>query len=274
MAVSEDLLIARLTTAAIEAALPLSQEAGWNQTADDWRVFIENGRTFGLRDGDGRLVASAAALPYDGPFGFVAMVLVTATWRRRGVATRLVDTCIEHLRGLGLTPALDATPDGAKVYARQGFLPQFDLTRWQGESSGEAAPKHPGADPALLTRLDAEAFGASRPFLISDFLGRPDPQVVVRDGGFGMIRRGRRALQVGPVVAASEEEAIAILGDLMRRSAGPVFLDVPTVWTRLGRFLAERGFAIQRGFTRMALGRAELFATPQRLFAVAGPEFG
>lgn len=274
MAVSEDLRITRLTTADIEEAVPLSDEAGWNQTADDWRVFIENGRTFGLRDGDGRLVASAAALPYDGRFGFVAMVLVTAAWRRRGVATRLVDTCIEQFQDLGLTPALDATPDGAKVYARQGFLPQFDLARWQGEASGQAVPGRAAIDPALLARLDAEAFGASRPFLISDFLSRPDTRVVVRESGFGMIRRGRRALQIGPVVAASEEEAITILGELMRCGAGPVFLDVPTAWARLGRFLADRGFAIQRGFCRMALGRDDLFATPRRLFAVAGPEFG
>lgn len=274
MAVSDDLQLIRMTVADVEAAVPLSDEAGWNQTADDWRVFIERGHTFGLREADGRLVASAAALPYDGPFGFIAMVLVTADRRRRGIATQLVDRCIGHLRDLGLTPVLDATPAGVEVYARQGFRTQFGLDRWQGENLGKGKPERPTTDPALFARLDAEALGAGRPFLISDFLARPDTRLVVQDGGFGMIRRGRRALQAGPVVAASEGDAIEIVEELVSGSAGPVFLDVPTVWQRLGRWLANRGFTIQRSFSRMALDRAEAFGRPERLFAAAGPEFG
>ena len=42
----------------------LSDAAGWNQVGDDWALFIEHGRTLGCRDGDGRLIATAAALPY------------------------------------------------------------------------------------------------------------------------------------------------------------------------------------------------------------------
>lgn len=39
----------------------LVAEAGWNQTAADWRTFIALGKVHAIRD-DGRVIASAAAL--------------------------------------------------------------------------------------------------------------------------------------------------------------------------------------------------------------------
>ena len=52
------------------------------------------------------------------------------------------------------------------------------------------------------------------------------------------------------------------------------FIDVPQRWRRIGQWLGRHGFVIQRSFARMALGRAQPFGDPGRLFAVAGPEFG
>ena len=47
----------------IEDACGLVTEANWNQTAEDWRLMIDAGDTFGLEDKAGRLVASARNLP-------------------------------------------------------------------------------------------------------------------------------------------------------------------------------------------------------------------
>ena len=44
------------------AGLALSTEAHWNQTEEDWRIFLRDGVVFGIRDG-ARLVATAALLP-------------------------------------------------------------------------------------------------------------------------------------------------------------------------------------------------------------------
>lgn len=275
MAVSDELRIVDLSLADVDAGMALSTEAGWNQTADDWRHFIDAGRTIGVRDGDGRLVGSAATLPYDGPFGFVGMVLVTESWRRRGVATRLVGRCIESLEEQGLVPVLDATNAGEKVYEKQGFLSQFRFDRWHGYATGAAIPAG-NVDTAAIVELDAMAFGAARPGLMSDFLGRQGTHALpaANGGGFAMIRSGRRALQAGPVVAAEETAALQLVQQLLRSIGGLVFIDVPQCWRAIGGWLAEQGFSVQRGFARMALGRSEPFGDPSRLFAVAGPEFG
>lgn len=274
MAASEAGPIEQLRAGDLDACMALSIEAGWNQTADDWRHFISEGRSFGNRAPDGRLVASAAALPYDGPFGFVSMVLVTADWRRRGLATRLVDRCVEELQARDLVPVLDATAAGAEVYRKQGFVGQFGFDRWQGtlpvaKAAAEAAP---AAD--RIRALDAEAAGAGRARLMDDFLGR-DGTIAVGDGnGFALARTGRRAIQAGPVVADDETAALGLIDWLFAALTGFVFIDVPQAWRRIGDWLKARGFEIQRSFTRMALGRAEPFGLPARQFAVAGPEFG
>jgi N-acetylglutamate synthase-like GNAT family acetyltransferase len=206
------------------------------------------------------------------------MVLVTPRFRRRGLATRLVDHCIAELRGLGLTPVLDATAAGAEVYTRQGFLPQFGFDRWEGTVQGLPGGDDRDVSPGVerLAGIDAEAFGAGRRRLMGDFLGRVETRGLVSAAGdgFAMIRRGRRALHAGPVVAGSESGALELLERLFASARGTVFIDVPSIWKRIGAWLADHGFAIQRSFTRMALGRAEPFGAPQNLFAVAGSEFG
>jgi GNAT superfamily N-acetyltransferase len=275
MAVSEELQTVTLDSGDVDAGMALSSEAGWNQVGADWRLFIETGRAIGVRDAGGRLVGSAATLPYDGPFGFVGMVLVTETWRRRGVATRLVAECMLHLKGIGLIPALDATAAGEEVYRRQGFLPQFRFDRWEGTSPGRATTGADGADAARLAALDAGAFGAARPRLIEDFLAREGTRVFAEGGeAFAMVRRGRRAMQAGPVVAADENAALRLIERLCSAVGGALFIDVPRRWRQIGGWLERQGFGIQRSFARMALGRAEPFGDPARLFAVAGPEFG
>lgn len=257
-------------------AIALSIEAGWNQVEEDWRHFIVKGKTIGFRDNSGTLIATAAALPYSGPIAFIGMVIVTGAWRRKALATKLVERCIATLREEGRISVLDATEQGEPVYLLQGFVPQFRFDRWEigGEADKTAEQQADKPELEQIVRLDEAAFGAGRAALIGDFLGRSDT-VTIRGGdtGFAMLRRGRRAWQAGPIVAAAEDQAIDLLQRLITPGV-PIFIDVPQRWTQIGNRLRALGFSIQRSFARMALGRKETFGDPARLFAVAGPEFG
>src|ERR1051325_4362218 len=125
----DQLALIQLGVEAAREGLVLSAEAHWNQNEADWRFFLENGTVFGIRDGDGRLIATAALLPYSGGNAWISMVLVTQAWQRRGLATKLVDACLAQATAQGLTPWLDATPAGAKVYGPLGFKPVLELRR-------------------------------------------------------------------------------------------------------------------------------------------------
>jgi GNAT superfamily N-acetyltransferase len=122
MADTENIDIVELGVGDAQAGLVLSTEAGWNQNEADWRLFLSKGVVFGKRDG-ARLVSTAALLPYSGSNAWISMVLVTPDFRRRGIATRLVDACLAVAKQRGLTTWLDATPAGATVYGPLGFGP-------------------------------------------------------------------------------------------------------------------------------------------------------
>jgi GNAT superfamily N-acetyltransferase len=289
MAPSEALAIERLGAGDVDGGLRLSDEAGWNQTADDWSHFIGSGDAFGIRDDRDGLIASAAALPYGANVGWIAMVLVAARHRHRGHATRLLAACVDALRSVGRTPVLDATPEGAAVYRQHGFVAGFAFERWQRESAlaTRDAPgpgEREGDDTAVvdarardaLVALDRSLWGLDRGALLRAFLARPSTRAwLARDAdGFAVLRAGRRAEQLGPVVAAGERSAIALLDRALAAASGAVFIDVPTSATAFTAALAERGFVRQRPFVRMALGETAALDARARAFALAGPEFG
>jgi ribosomal protein S18 acetylase RimI-like enzyme len=279
MGATEALAQAALTQADVARALALSAKVGWNQTADDWRLFITHGRTIGLFDGDEGLVATAAALPYHNGFGYISMVIVEPSWRRRGLARRLMGECIETLRGPGRAALLDATPAGALVYRGLGFVELATMERWEGEGGGAAqvggAADRLGPDDLhKLIEADALAFGSQRRFLLEDFLARPGTVAWTYGGGYLVMRQGHRATQIGPLVAPSAEAARGLLATAIANARGRVFLDLFTSWPGLAVLLESSAFKRQRPFIRMALDRPTLPGDPRRLAIAAGPEFG
>lgn len=271
MAPIEAFDIDRLDSVDLPGALALSAEAGWNQSADDWRIFLEQGQVFIIRD-DGRIVATAAILPY-GDFAWISMVLVTASHRKRGLGTLLLRHCIAELQRMGCTPYLDATPAGEQIYLPLGFRPVMDITRWQGRGAGLAVSASRAELDACLAR-DTIAFGARREPLLRAFLTGV-PELAIRSNrGFVAARSGRLAIQIGPLGADSEADALALLRTALDRATGPVFLDVPNRWIALSDELKARGFTVQRGFRRMALNTSVPNGNPDQSFVLAGPEFG
>jgi GNAT superfamily N-acetyltransferase len=262
----------RLTRADVEAGLQLSAEAGWNQLPSDWRYLLWAGQGFGVH-ADGRLIASSVALPYPPHFGWVSMVLVTADYRRRGLATLLLQTAVDHLHALGLVPVLDATPEGREVYSRMGFVDIGLVDRWQGKGGG-AALERSAEPPARYDALDMSAFGADRRHLLDELAGRPGSKMVSSNAGFGIARQGRRSAQLGPVVAEAPAVAGELVEHLVQVTPGDIVADVPRSADAVGQLLIAKGFMIQRRFHRMALGRATGFGDAGLIQAIAGPELG
>jgi GNAT superfamily N-acetyltransferase len=205
------------------------------------------------------------------------MILVTPRFRNRGIAKQLLRESVDDLEIRGYRALLDATPAGAVVYRRLGFLDVFPLRRWQGEgyaASGAALRTATLPNVEHLIVQDALAFGADRPFLIRNLLARAGTHALVSDVGFVVRRKGNRADQIGPLVAADGPGAQQLVFAAIGLGAGPVFLDVPDHQQSLGDFLEALGFSVQRPFTRMGRGLSTQPGDPARLFVAAGPEFG
>ena len=284
MAASEALAIERLARADVEGGLRLSDAARWNQTAEDWAFFVDQGEAFGVRDSADGLVATAAALPYGGGVGWISMVLVDAAPSPSGPRDATARRVRRHLawrrprrRSSTRRRTVPRSTD------RQGSL------RDSVSSDGKATP--PARAPAraddvvavtderqraALLALDQSVWGIERAALLRNFLARPSTRawLAADASGFAVLRAGRRAQQLGPIVAADENAALALLDRALGAATGTVFVDVPSHWPTLAGALAGRGFVRQRPFVRMALGDTQALGASGRVFAVAGPEFG
>lgn len=306
----------------MDELMALSTAAHWNQNEADWRTMLELGHGWGVAaaaaacppdgtappggEADGgseggaaapRLVASTLVLPYERRFAWVSMVLVLPEWRGNGLAAQLLAQALADLDAAGLPAVLDATPAGRPVYLKQGFVDGWGFTRWRrpGAMPLPAADRAP--DPRVrrlrpedwpaIAALDAPAFGASRVPLLQALADRlPALCWVLDDGavrGFLMGREGRTAVQLGPLVADSPEDALALLEAALAaprlasdRGAQlpPLIVDLPEGQPQLQAWLEATGFAIERPFTRMVRGAGGVPGDRARMPLVAGPELG
>jgi GNAT superfamily N-acetyltransferase len=285
----------------LDGLLALSEAAGWNQDADDWRHLLAAGRGRGLSRADGTVVASTVALPYgaaDGTgraFAWIGMVLVLPTCRGQGLASHLMREVLEWLATERLVPVLDATPAGYPVYRRQGFVDAWSLAR----HVREAGPSGPFAAPPAGLRivplddthwpqvqaLDAPAFGGDRLALLRALARRAPALARVAVAGEtvrGVVlgRPGRTAMQIGPLVAPQAEIGIALLDAALAAAPGRVFADAPDAQGAMRDALDARGFRLQRPFTRLVhpgdapTADVQAPGDPATLRLIAGPELG
>jgi GNAT superfamily N-acetyltransferase len=261
--------------------------AGWNQTLADWERFL-------AAEPDGCFIAewnsvpagTATTITYGPALAWIGMVLVHPDYRRRGIGRALLERCLEHLRGRGVSCIkLDATPAGKPVYDGLGFKEESTLTRWE-----HAAAHWPVAEPVSGVRdgrdldtvesLDAAAFGVSRRKILEPLMKQAQCSLVFetepgRVAGYGLLREGSSALYLGPVVAASDNVAMRLVDALLAKGEGRrIYWDIPDRNPAAVELAVARGFTRQRVLTRMYLGENATPGDPQQQFAIAGPELG
>jgi GNAT superfamily N-acetyltransferase len=277
MADTDELAIVELGVNDAPAGLLLSTEAHWNQNGADWRFFLSKGTVFGVRDTDGRLIATAALLPYASGNAWISMVLVTENRRRRGLATRLIDTCLETAKEHGVTPWLDATPAGAAVYGPLGFTPTLKLLRLRRDASipvPQEVPQRLSPDTfnAFVAR-DRHIMGFDRGTLLAELSWRAGSRLVSHDHAACIVRDGRRNRHIGPLFADSAEAALAMVDEIVGSEIGPWLIDVVSSQQEFINGLTGSGWTVERPFQRMRFGGADT-KVRELPFAVAGPEFG
>jgi GNAT superfamily N-acetyltransferase len=273
-----------MTAADLPLGIRLGQQVGWNQTPSDWQRFLDlqpDGCFVGHSEG---LAVSTITTFIFGSVAWIAMVLVEASHRGRGIATALLEHALSFLDGRGIhTVRLDATPLGQPLYARLGFVEQLRLARYEGvmalvhESAGvETALADHWEDLAVLDHLITNT--DRRQFLARLFAEQPQNVRCVRnnDGrvaGFMTARPGAKALMFGPCVGTPEAAAL-LLADAARIHAGQqVYIDVPLANRRAVEWAETQGLTVQRHLTRMCRGVA-ICEQIDCLWASSGPEKG
>jgi len=244
-------------------ACELSQQVRWPHRLEDWQFSLALGRGLAVCDG-GRLVGVAIHWDYT-TCATMGLIIVADSHRQRGLGSRLVADALAAISAPAV--ALHATPDGAGVYARQGFVATGQLCQHQGTAIALTAQLPAGAtlrpatadDLDILHALDQRACGMSRRRLLAAVLQHGQGVMLEQDGqaqGFALTRRFGRGIVIGPVVAANTDAARALIAHWLAEYTGQfVRIDVPTD-AGLADWLAEAGLVGIDTCARMTRGPA------------------
>jgi GNAT superfamily N-acetyltransferase len=275
--------IRQMRTSDLRLGLRLSRQAGWNQTISDWQRFFALGpEGCFVAELDGRFVGTTMTF-ISGRVAWIAMVLVEKAARRKGIATALLKHALEYLDAHKVgTVRLDATREGRAVYERLGFVPEYEVVRFEGKpQSAPAVETVRNAAPRMLNgviKFDRRMTGENREKMLRALFSQfPENTRVVtrlrRLRGFVTVRSGSSAVQIGPCTATAKAGP-ALLSDALNRCAGKVVLiDIPAVNVRAVEIAESRGFEVQRRFVRMYRGR-RITHKVSAIWASSGPEKG
>lgn len=265
----------------LEQALVLSQVLKWPYRLEDWQFALELGRGFAV-EAEGKLLGTALWWPYGEDFATIGMIIVSPNAQRQGIGRKLMAALLADAAGRRIT--LITTKDGEPLYiklgfARCGFITQHQAVLDKVPAIDTAVPVRaavPG-DRAAIDAVDAAASGMDRRVLLDALLDVADAVVVEREGqisGYGCVRRWGRGVVIGPVVAASAQDARAVVAVLASAYEG-VFVRIDVTETSgLAPWLVEIGLPQVDRAPIMALGEPPVSAPGAMLVALSNQSLG
>jgi GNAT superfamily N-acetyltransferase len=271
-------ILRRLVANDIPAAIGLSEEAGWNQTSEDWRMLIELAPQGCLAiEADGQLAATTTLLCYGRRLAWIGMVLTRVSKRGRGFARRLLTQALAQADQMRIeTVKLDATDQGRPLYEKMGFRFEQAVERWSrpASSNSSATTRLVDAPPAGNWRMaDHRAFGADRSELLERLSQRGQPSQFI-EGSYLLTRSGHQTRYLGPCVCDTPETARALVARALQAEPSQGWS-----WDLLPNNVAAATMARDLAFTpsrrlqRMVRGK-ELRAKEEMIYAIAGFELG
>ena len=272
----------------------LSVSVGWPHRDSDWQMLLELGEGLAAVDEIGRVVGTVMWLRYGSDFALICMLITLPRLQEQGAGGWLMEKA--HALNKGAVFGLNATKEAKRLYRSLGYGYEQKILRCQGEAApettapGMAAPwlKTEGlvrplvaGDYDSLLRLDQAATGYDRSAVFRALLPASRGQVLVRNDeivAFALCRPFGRGHVIGPIVAASESDAIAVSRPHVEAHAGNFLrADTPASNTVFTNFLVGSGMQIHDSATSMGLGRepfTPLSALGPRRIALASQAIG
>ncbi len=238
----------------------------WPHRPEDWELAIRHGTGLVARDEIERVVGSAMWFPFGETHAAVGMVITSPRLQEHGTGRWLMNLLMEQAGNRGLV--LNATRAAYRLYLSLGFHPLSPVFQHNGEVTVKPDPiSLPGAvirpkapeDRAAVMALDEAAFALPREGVLADLFDLSHGMVIERGGvvsGFALCRRFGRGHVIGPVVAESEADVLALIAPIVAEHHGQFLrMDTRVPDGPLRRFLVAHGLVLHDTVTRMALGQ-------------------
>lgn len=276
-------LIRPLDAAEVEEAVDWAAREGWNPGLADAAAFrAQDPEGFLGLFHDGALAATLSAVRYGSGFGFLGLYICRPDLRGRGFGLALWQAGLARLDGVPM--GLDGVVARQADYAASGFVLAHRNIRFGGVArrAGAPDPRVVALAPSLragILACDAAHFGVARPDFLARWLAPPAGAVrmLVEEGtvtGYGVVRGCRAGFKIGPLFAATPEEARALLAALAAEAGdAEVYLDVPEPNEAAQAMARDWGLAPVFETARMYRGPAPALPL-SRIFGITSFELG
>lgn len=287
---SIQMTIADITEAEVDQLHALSIGVGWPHRAEDWQFLRQVGKGVVAMDNIGRVLGSAMWFPHGDKFATIGMVITSPRLQANGTAHWLMRHAFTQLDGCMLR--LNATRAARRLYRSLGFVTEKTVYQCQGEAIEPGTPSFAVDDMILreirqgdlpsLGKLDQAAYGADRTPLLSELLSHSMGLGIFRNErmeAFSLCRPFGRGHLIGPVVANSDDDAIAVIRPHVAQHAGR-FLRLDTSQNNgpFSEFVDRSGLSVFDTVTTMRLGELPVPAEGRddlpKIYALASHALG
>lgn len=287
---SIQMTIADIAEAEVDQLHALSIGVGWPHRAEDWQFLRHVGKGVVAMDDIGRVLGSAMWFPHEGKFATIGMVITSPRLQANGTGQWLMRHVFTDLEGYNLR--LSATRAARRLYRSLGFVAEKTVYQCQGEAIEPDTPAAAPDDIILreicrgdlpsLGKFDQEAYGVDRTSLLSELLSHSKGLGLFRNDqieAFSLCRPFGRGHLIGPVVAHSDCDAIAVIRPHVAEHAGR-FLRLDTSQNNgpFAKFVDQSGLSVFDTVTTMRLGELPVPAVGRddlpRIYALASQALG
>ncbi|UVK56916.1 GNAT family N-acetyltransferase [Mesorhizobium sp. AR02] len=244
-----------------------SLAVGWPHRAEDWQFLRESGEGFVALDEIGRVLGSAMWFAHGDDFATVGMVITSPRLQTLGAGQWLMKRVFDKVAGRDLR--LNATRAARRLYLSLDFQPEKTVYQCQGiarlQTTGRPANTRDDVrildarDIPAIIALDAAGFGVRRAALIERLFAHSAGYGLFKDDtltAFALCRPFGRGHVVGPVVAESDADAVAIVRPHVADHSGS-FLRIDTHMDHgeFAAFLSHSGIPVFDTVLTMSLGK-------------------
>jgi len=268
----------------VPLAVDWAAAEGWNPGLGDAECFLaadREGFLVGLLDGEP--VACISAMRYGAGFGFVGFYIVRPDQRGKGFGWAIWQAAMAALAGR--TVGLDGVLDQQDNYRKSGFELAHRNVRYRG-ACGAAGPCSPeivdlsAAPGRWVVDYDRPFFADDRARFVLSWISQPGARALglVSGGklvGYGVLRRCREGVKIGPLFADTGAGAEALFLALQSGLAPgePLFLDVPEVNPQAVALARRHGMEPVFETARMYAGPAPALPL-ERIYGITTFELG
>ncbi len=258
----------------IPAAYDLSQQLGWPHRLEDWQFVYSLSRALVICQ-QGRVIATASLIP-QGEYATIALVIVTASQRGKGLG-RVLMQALMQMAG-DKTLLLSASDAGVPLYQKLGFVAGRTIRQYQGivTASTSVDPaitmqSYQQRDAAQLTDFINAAYGVDRSAItkaLSQAVATQQSEIRLLKSqetitACVVVRTFGRGVSIGPVIARDKITAHKlIVASLQTKQGQFVRIDFYDD-AALAAYLQTRGLTLADSTTQMVLGRAPVYGTYQ-----------